>query len=260
MNATRTAGKTVAAAALGCALTLAAPSVASAEVLSGWTGATPPNSQGVAFLHNSTVINSPSLVAQSKIWTVLGQDVAPGDIGVRAQLFKSGALCEAVDYRYNIDPTPELTIGTSGHHCGSGFYNSHGFVAVWNGTSSYNQYITFPSNPLQFTDPTQDSARSATPQALDIDSGVNGSGQSYGPGDTATTDDELPDLVAAIGTDGTLGYISRDALHSPAPNPAATDALPRVEVDGVGVRTTGGRTVPLYAADGDTVVGQFHIS
>lgn len=79
-------------------------------------------------LHQSTIINSPNLIAQSKIWTVTGADVAPGGLGSRARLFKSGALCQAVDYRYNTRPAAEVMVGTAAQ-CGTGWYNSHGFVA-----------------------------------------------------------------------------------------------------------------------------------
>ena len=141
----------IAAGALVSAALLAAPGVAGADTLTGWIGPTLPVN-GNALLHQSTIINSPNLIAQSKVWTVTGADVAPGGLGVRARLFKSGALCQAVDYRYNVKIAAEMQVGTTAE-CGTGWYNSHGFVAAWNGTSSYKEFVTFPTDPLYFEVP-----------------------------------------------------------------------------------------------------------
>ena len=204
--------------------------------------------------------NSPSLTAESKIYSVFGQSVAPGDIGVRARLFKSGVLCEAIDYRYNAFGASELTIGTSAT-CGTGSYNSHGFTAVWDGTSSYRQALTFPSNPLNWTAPGARSAaipESAT-ETSPVDTGTNAAGQSYGPGDTPT-DADLPDLIAVFGDDGIQGYINKTDLDGSAASPAEATKLTTETIDGVEVHTSGPRTVPVFANDGVTQVSDFTIS
>ena len=82
-------------AAAGIALGVA-PN-ASAEAVTGWTVPTPP-ANGVIYLHNSTINNSPTIKASSKVYTVNGAVVAPANMAVRAREFKSGALCEVVDY------------------------------------------------------------------------------------------------------------------------------------------------------------------
>ena len=235
------------------AVALALPGSASAQIVSGWIGPAGPNGNGVYFLHQSSINNAP-LVASSKIYTVTGTNVAPGDIGVRARLFKSGALCEAINYQYNFDPTPQLSLGTTAT-CGSGSYNSHGFVAVWNGTNSYTEYVTFPSNPLNYTAP---AARSA-PANIEVKSGTNARGQSFGSGETSDPKAQLPDLIAAIGTNGTVGYIRSAELGGPAANPAAVSALPTATVDGQKVYSSASKSVPLYSEDGVTQVGTFEL-
>ena len=155
----------VSLAALTCsaaaALSLAGGlGTADAATVSGWTG--PAGTTG--YLHNSTIINSPDLTAESKIWQVVGASAGPGTIGARARLFKSGALCQAVDYEYNFYSATEWAVRTT-NTCGSGSYNSHGFVAVWNAsTSTYGEYLTFPSNPLNWTAPAARSAPNGSQQ------------------------------------------------------------------------------------------------
>lgn len=78
---------------------------------------------------------------------------------------------------------------------------------------------------------------------------VNENGLSYGSGANVDADDPGPDLVAAYGTNGAFGYV----LASDRPQPAETlaEALAhRPETS----------TIPLYAQDGETVIGSFKIS
>ncbi|MFD4291878.1 hypothetical protein ACFWPA_04235 [Rhodococcus sp. NPDC058505] len=237
----------LAAGAVAGAALLAAPGIAGADTLSGWVGATLPVN-GNLLLHQSTIINDPNLVAQSKVWTVAGNDVAPAGLGARARLFKSGALCQAIDYRYNVRPAPQMMVGTTAV-CGTGWYNSHGFVAAWDGVSTYKEYVTFPTDPLYFDVPAPLSARAQVAETIDIETGTNNRGQSFGSGEGIDADADLPDLIAAIGSNGEIGYIHKDALGGPAATPEqalATDP--------------GARTVPLYDTDGTTVIGEFAVS
>lgn len=236
-------------AAVGAVVALAlGAGNASAAIATGWTGVAGPNGSNVAFLTNSSVINAPALTAQSKIWTAFAQTVPDGEMGVKPRLFKSGALCEAVDYQYNPYPAAEYTLSTTAT-CGSGSYNSHGFVSVWNGTNSYIEAVTFPSNPLNWTAP---SARTAKSQSVVTDAdrtpGTNSTGQKYGSASTENT--ENLDLILAIGNDGQIGYAKASDLNSPgASNP---EVAPK--------STPAERTIPLYKSDGTTQTGQFTVN
>ena len=166
---------------------------------------------------------------------------------MRARLFKSGVLCQAKVYEYNTTPTSSFT-GATTNTCGSGSYNSHGFVAAFNSANGgYRETFTFPSNPLNWTAPgaAAPQARSATV----VESGTNERGQSLGTADTTA---ELPDLVAAIATNGQTGYISSDALNEELPaNPEQVAQTGRVQAP---------PTVPVFAKDGVTVIGEFQFS
>ena len=83
---------------------------------------------------------------------------------------------------------------------------------------------------------------------------LNESGQTYGSVDTNVPPEEqvLPELISAIGIDGTRGYVYSSDLSGEQPrNPA--EALEYMEK----LRTEGLRSIPLYASDGVTVLGWF---
>ncbi|MGK9274422.1 hypothetical protein KXR83_25830 [Williamsia muralis] len=225
---------------LSVGIAIATPGTAQAASQVGWTGPA-----GTSHLTNSTIINSPNLVAESKIWQTFGAEDAPGTIGVRPRLFKSGVLCEAIDYVYNTNAATQLVVGTTAT-CGSGSYNSHGFVAVWNPTNfTFDQSVTFPSNPLNWTAP---AARNAnTPETAAVTSGTNANGDSYGSAAKAESDADIPDLVQAYATNGKVGYIKSADLNGPtATSPAEAVTL-----------TSGPRTVNVYDKEGSQVIGQF---
>jgi len=203
------------------------------------------------YLHTSTIINAPDLTAQSKIYHSFGQSSPDGKLGVRPRLFKSGALCQASDYQYNFFTATELTAGTE-NTCGSGSYNSHGFVALWNSsTNTYNEYVTFPSNPLNWTDPAASSARTASAPITDADrkSGVNARGQKFGSAATADAEEQADlDLILAIGNDGAVGFVKTADLNKA---PAATPESAK--------KTSGQRDIALWNREGSQRIGTFSI-
>lgn len=121
--------------------------------------------------------------------------------------------------------------------------------AARDGTNSYREYVTFPTDPLYYEAPAAAGARAQSPETINVESGVNTDGQSFGSGEGVESDADLPDLVAAIGTNGEVGYIEKTALHGPAATPSEAVAS-----------DPGARTVPLYDKDATTVIGEFAIS
>ncbi|MDF3285000.1 hypothetical protein [Gordonia sp. N1V] len=233
-----------AAAAVTCAATLGVPPASAASV-TGWVG--PAGTTG--FLHTSTIVNAPDLYASSKIYSAVGATASDGRIGVRPRLFKSGALCEAIDYQYNWYPAPEWSAQTSAT-CGSGSYNSHGFVAVYNtSSSSYDQFVTFPSNPLNWTAPAaRASARSAAVPDSARTSGTNTRGEKFGS--AATEQSSELALIAAIGTNGEIGYVRSGELNLPPASSPAT--APKGK--------PASRTIGLFKSDGTTRIGVFKVN
>jgi hypothetical protein len=78
--------------------------------------------------------------------------------------------------------------------------------------------------------------------------GVNARGETFG----VENDEGTPDLVAAIATNGRLGYVRNSELMDPEPTSPAdavaqNDAYPN------------GRDIPVFESDGVTQIGTFHI-
>jgi hypothetical protein len=99
---------------------------------------------------------------------------------------------------------------------------------------------------------------------------VNENGQKYG---SALFDDpyitDRPDLILAEGIDGTIGYVLKEDLHGGGPigkpkNPEEAAAyMDQLNALADEARTRGDEylyTIPLYASDGNTVIGEFGIS
>ncbi|OYD61004.1 hypothetical protein BDB13_5928 [Rhodococcus sp. OK302] len=84
-----------------------------------------------------------------------------------------------------------------------------------------------------------DTTRYCSPPApIDIEAGANDRGQSFGTGEGVESGADLPDLIAAIGTNGDIGYIQKDAFGGPAATPEQALAS-----------GPGARTVPPYDQD-----------
>lgn len=78
--------------------------------------------------------------------------------------------------------------------------------------------------------------------------GINANGDTYG----VDSPQGHPDLIAAIATNGQVGYVYATDLEEPMPaNPE--EAVTWNETHG------GARTIPVYESDGETVVGEFVI-
>lgn len=81
----------------------------------------------------------------------------------------------------------------------------------------------------------------------------NKNGQTYGSAADATSPETEPELIRAIGVDGTLGYVLKKDLDG---------ELPKTPEEALAIqksRPPGGRDIPLYDVDGETVIGVFHI-
>jgi hypothetical protein len=82
---------------------------------------------------------------------------------------------------------------------------------------------------------------------------VNENGMSYGSGAAIDADDPGPDLVAAHGTNGRCGFVRASDRRQQQPRGPEEAAADMADLD------QDGRDVPLYAQDGVTVIGSFHI-
>lgn len=88
--------------------------------------------------------------------------------------------------------------------------------------------------------------------------GINALGQTFGDGGRVESLEALPDLVGAVATNGKFGFIKKeDFLGTPPASPDDVLKLPSTTVDGQKVFKSEQRTVPVYASDGVTVIGEF---
>jgi hypothetical protein len=94
---------------------------------------------------------------------------------------------------------------------------------------------------------------------------VNENGQTYGSMAFVSPNNPTPpDLVACMGIDGTEGYCYNTDLNAGQPNnpEEAIEYMRRLEERHEEMRRTGEehvRTIPLYAYDGVTIIGEFGI-
>jgi hypothetical protein len=81
----------------------------------------------------------------------------------------------------------------------------------------------------------------------------NKNGQTYGSNADAATSVKEPELISAIGVDGTAGYVLKKDLDGEQPK-SPEEAIARQNG-----RPPGGRDIPLYDVDGENVIGVFHV-
>lgn len=80
---------------------------------------------------------------------------------------------------------------------------------------------------------------------------INKYGQTYGSSLYAVSAETEPDLIIAKGIDGTIGYVYSADLYGKEPkNPEEAIIMQKLNKDKI-------RTIPLYASDGKTVIGEF---
>lgn len=83
---------------------------------------------------------------------------------------------------------------------------------------------------------------------------VNQNGQTYGSLMDVNTPGQEPDLVKAVGVDGTLGYVKFVDMQGKLPkNPEEAIAMQNSRLK------EGPKTIPLYDVDGKTIIGKFKI-
>lgn len=80
----------------------------------------------------------------------------------------------------------------------------------------------------------------------------NAAGQTFGSGAQARTPAYAPDLILSLGARNERGYVRRTDLEGEQPRtPAQAIALTERR------RREGPTNIPLYAEDGETVIGSF---
>lgn len=81
----------------------------------------------------------------------------------------------------------------------------------------------------------------------------NKKGQTYGSSADASSPETEPELISAIGEDGTSGYVLKKDLDG---------ELPKSPEEAIAIqnsRSPEGLDIPLFDVDGETVIGVFHV-
>lgn len=95
---------------------------------------------------------------------------------------------------------------------------------------------------------------------------VNENGQTYGSAIKSGSVETEPDLIAAVGTDGTEGYVyakdlQKDMPQTPEEAVAQTNKLRKSQSLKRGSnKTIVVDTIPLYDVNGKTILGEFEIT
>ena len=178
------------------------------------------------------------------------QFVDAGMIGVSAELYDQ--------YGNMVANAPRTVNSGKSNYCNSllasinpqksELYYATGTSYVWTG-NGYDEETTYKTRFISSTGTYS----------------MNEYGQTYGSAMFAESIDDRPDLMSTMGTNGVAGYIYSAELEKDNPKTPA-EALAKQEMYDELIANWDGeapiviRTIPLYASDGKTVVGEYDIS
>lgn len=197
---------------------------------------------GYSYDYNSSVWqrNVPpgyTLEAVAQVITTDRKNAPTGYMGAQARLYTVGGMLKySSAMMYNSSPSINVTAYSNATSDPAYFY-AQSKVEFYNGDG----YSPYTANK---------SPNAIIPTALDSNIGynVNANNETYGSGLLAETIGIEPDLIAAVGRDGTEGYVRSEDLSPTVSNPK--EAVIMAEL----AKTD--RCIPLYSLDGE-VIGEF---
>jgi hypothetical protein len=202
---------------------------------------------GISYEFWNLINTTPQQPSGSNVMTctniISSSSVPSGHMGCSAELYdRSGDMILASEWVYNPQPTTFCqSYHTTFFVSGDGVYVfGRGITDLWNG----NGYDTY------YTD--------RTPNVLvrtiveDMPIATNRNNQTYGSAFYAASPEEVPDLIAAKGIDGTQGYVYATDVYG-------VGRINSPEELSFRTASTSATTIPLYDSDGTTVIGAFPI-
>jgi hypothetical protein len=179
--------------------------------------------------------------------TTNGNNAPAGYMGAKARVFdQNGGVKKASDMTYTSQSNYMVSVGTGRYDIQGGTFYGKGLVDLYNG-NGYTQYETYQS-------PSQNNSSSSIVALIESlpDYKFNKNGQTYGSSMLASTKGYEPDLISAIGEDGTEGYVYAIDLNGTIPKtPEEAIKLTAQRADS--------RMISLYKNDGKTIIGTFKI-
>lgn len=182
--------------------------------------------------------------------------VPTGYMGVQPRLYNaSGTLYTSGAWKYNTSPTRTFGYGKTFSVPNNTYFYSQGAVDLYNG-DGYSRYFctktpNYMSKPIYYSN--------------EVSVECNDRGEIFGPQPVLEQIDVMPDLVLAMGLNGETGYVRATDLDAPnVSTPEQAEAyMEYLESEIRAAKLANQKyldTIPLYDADGVTVIGEFAIS
>lgn len=181
-----------------------------------------------------------TLEAVAQVITTNRKNAPTGYMGAQARLYtSSGTLKYSSSMVYNDSPVINI-YAYSSRTTSSGYFYAQSKVSFYNG----NGYTSYTANKSP-------NASVASTFGSNIGYSVNENNETYGSGLLTETIGIEPDLIAAVGIDGTEGYVrSEDISPTPSTPQKAVAIASLAKTD---------RCIPLYNLDGE-VIGEFIVN
>lgn len=198
----------------------------------------------ISRIHNE---NPGEVNFQISVYVQDGKSVPTGYIGCNARIYNSdGNFIKQSGWDYNpgsVNGKDASYLNAESYKVSSGFYYSKGAAKLFNGL----EYEIYDANKTTNFAP----GRNAIPPKSEILIQRNENGEVYGSDLFLSEIGVHPDLIRAVGIDGTVGYVRAEDLDDGVSTP--TEAI-------VAMQTKQSILVPLYKSDGETVIGSFLLS
>lgn len=184
--------------------------------------------------------------------------VPQGKLGVSVRVYMKqgtqGILLDSSDYTYNEKSNADAffqyfsyVYGSKGE-AGIQSYRVRSAIKIWDDSSGV--FVTYTTEPTPYVSNGSSTmeVRSSAGDEISIQS--NEKGEIYGPECELNEIGIEPDLILAMGKDGTVGYVKAADLEGPELN-TPEEAL------AYQMQRPNQWEIPLYREDGETVIGSF---
>lgn len=203
---------------------------------------------------SKTQLQSTSIRGTVDIVSRSGQ-VPTGYIATLPRLYdEDGALVASSSWTYNSSPCLAMSYGTAPYST-PGTYYSQGQTKVYNGNGYTTQTSYRTPNESFGNRVSLENGEAITEKNFDPEKiySKNKDGQTYGSALYAVSPQAEPDLIIVKNVDGVVGYVYKNVLNGPEPrNPE--EAI-EMQNSSKGLP----RSIPIYASDGKTVLGNFEL-
>lgn len=201
------------------------------------------NNKTYGYYAQCVSISNYNTYAVAVVGTYDGSNVNAGYMGAAANLYNSAGTCiRSTGFKYSAISTNSTSARTVDYVTSGTFY-AIGAAAIYNGNGYYtdNTYQT----AMCVTSSSQPALIASIPTT---EYKVNENKETYGLGIQVITLGKYPDLIQAMGVDGTVGYIKYSDLMLTPKTPE--EALAQQNIN---------RTISLYQNDGKTIIGSYEI-